>query len=193
MRQYVKPQVPANTNTSAACVKPQRRMPPNVTNWIERDVDATYRRHARCLFHVALHLSGRQEAAEEILQETFLRYVQALQSGEEIRNAKAWLFRVARNCSLTWRKRNGDRDRLHPGPNEQDHHQDPTASYERVELVRQFCGRLTPRESACVRLRAEGLSYAEIADLLGIRSGTVAALLARALDKCRKLLGVERD
>jgi DNA-directed RNA polymerase specialized sigma24 family protein len=38
----------------------------------------------------------------------------------------------------------------------------------------------------CVRLRAEDLRYEEIAVVLGLHSGTVGALLARAHGKIRK-------
>jgi DNA-directed RNA polymerase specialized sigma24 family protein len=53
--------------------------------------------------------------------------------------------------------------------------------------------RLAPRELECVRLRAEGLNDAEIAEVLSIRSGTVGALLSRALGKCRALLDREEN
>jgi DNA-directed RNA polymerase specialized sigma24 family protein len=45
---------------------------------------------------------------------------------------------------------------------------------------------LSPREIECVRLRAEGLRYEEIAGVLGLQSGTVGALLARAHKKIRQ-------
>jgi DNA-binding CsgD family transcriptional regulator len=48
---------------------------------------------------------------------------------------------------------------------------------------------LTARELECLRLRAEGFCYEDVADILGIRSGTVGALLARAHAKARKALG----
>jgi DNA-directed RNA polymerase specialized sigma24 family protein len=41
----------------------------------------------------------------------------------------------------------------------------------------------------CVRLRTEDLSYDEIAGVLGVRAGTVGALLTRAHDKIRKAVG----
>lgn len=189
--QFAEREAPAKTCPGGVCAHPQLRVAAKVAPQIEREIEAAYHRHARGLFHYAMHLCGRQETAEDVLQETFLRYFQTLKSGDEIRNVRAWLYRVARNCSLTSRKRNEDWDQMPPGLIAEDQLQDPTASYERVELVRQFRLHLTPRESVCVRLRAEGLSYGEIADSLGIRIGTVAALLARAVYKCRKLLIVK--
>jgi DNA-directed RNA polymerase specialized sigma24 family protein len=48
---------------------------------------------------------------------------------------------------------------------------------------------LSPREIECIRLRTEDLSYEEIAGVLGLRPGTVGALLARAHGKIRKAVG----
>lgn len=103
------------------------------------------------------------------------------------------MYRVTRNCHFA-RQRAGPAARevaldsescvLHRGPN-------PESLYQKRELARQALGRLAPRELECVRLRAEGLSYAEIAEVLNIRSGTVGALLSRAFQKCRSLPGAE--
>jgi DNA-binding CsgD family transcriptional regulator len=43
--------------------------------------------------------------------------------------------------------------------------------------------RLSPQELRCWTLRAEGLRYREIAEILEIRTGTVATLLVRAAEK----------
>jgi predicted DNA-binding protein (UPF0251 family) len=51
---------------------------------------------------------------------------------------------------------------------------------------------LSPREMECVRLRTEDLRYEEIARVLGLQTGTVGALLARAHGKIRKAVGAPR-
>jgi DNA-binding NarL/FixJ family response regulator len=51
------------------------------------------------------------------------------------------------------------------------------------QMAREIAARLTDREMDCLRLRAQGSGYAEIAETLGIRIGTVGALLARAQKK----------
>jgi DNA-binding CsgD family transcriptional regulator len=55
------------------------------------------------------------------------------------------------------------------------------------DLVRKT---LTAREYACFRLRSDGLRYDEIAATLRLRSGTVWALLSRAVRKMRLVLGL---
>ncbi|MBM3744254.1 MAG: RNA polymerase sigma factor [Acidobacteria bacterium] len=160
---------------------------------IERQLVEAYSAHAPGLLRYACLLTGETSLAEDLLQECFLRYFRVLSAGEQLRNLAAWLYRVTRNCHFA-RQRAGPAARevaldsescvLHRGPN-------PESLYQKRELARQALGRLAPRELECVRLRAEGLSYAEIAEVLNIRSGTVGALLSRAFQKCRSLPGAE--
>ena len=69
-----------------------------------------------------------------------------------------------------------------------DQRQDPEVSYHHRELARRVCTLLAPRELECLRLRNEGFGYEEIANILSLRCGTVAALLSRGQKKIRKAL-----
>jgi RNA polymerase sigma factor (SigM family) len=63
-----------------------------------------YKQHARTLYFYLLKLSGSPQLAEDLTQETFVRATISLHEyeGEE---ARAWLFKVARNAYLDeWRK-----------------------------------------------------------------------------------------
>jgi DNA-directed RNA polymerase specialized sigma24 family protein len=60
-------------------------------------------------------------------------------------------------------------------------------------MARDLARALAPRELECVRLRAEGLSYDEIAEVLDLRQGTVGATLARAHKKVRRALGYAEE
>jgi RNA polymerase sigma-70 factor (ECF subfamily) len=48
---------------------------------------------------------------------------------------------------------------------------------------------LTEQERQCLFLRAEGLRYRQIAEILGVSVGTVSILLARSLDKLKRAGG----
>jgi RNA polymerase sigma-70 factor, ECF subfamily len=157
---------------------------------LEREVAALYAEHARALFRYALVLVRTGEPAQDAVQDVFLRYFVTRSAGEPIEAPKAWLFRVLRNHLLDILKSSSNRfevniDEVRQSP---DHRLDPEASYSRVEIVRRAWSTLAPRELECLRLRAEGLSYSEIADVLSVRQGTVGALLARAQKKFRQAL-----
>jgi RNA polymerase sigma factor (sigma-70 family) len=147
-----------------------------------------YQLHAGVLLAYAHRMTRDGALAQDAVQETFLRFFLALMQGEEIRNARAWLHRVAHNyiCdtlrSPTFRAavslEDAGEDRL------RDERATPGAdrAADWIEAARLL---LAPREWQCVQLRAEGFDYTEIATELAIRPGTVGSLLHRATEKLR--------
>ncbi|WP_421382085.1 RNA polymerase sigma factor [Bacillus salacetis] len=70
-----------------------------------QSLETLYRKYAEQLFYFLVKLSGSRETAEDLVQETFIRATVSLEFSETD-NAKAWLFKVARNVYLDeWRKR----------------------------------------------------------------------------------------
>jgi RNA polymerase sigma-70 factor, ECF subfamily len=154
----------------------------------EEEAALLYAENAAGMLRFALATAGSREAAQDALQEAFLRFFIERTAGRQIHAPKAWLYAVVRNYLLDEMRSSGSRlkvdlDRLWDCADPRD---DPESDYSRAELLSQLLRReLTPRELECVRLRAEGLSYEQIAQALGLRSGTVGALLARAHKKLR--------
>lgn len=155
---------------------------------IEREIHDIYEKEAAGMLRYAFTVAGTREAAQDAVQEAFLRFFMIRSAGQEIRSPKAWLFRVLHNHALD-QKRAGSRHEigLEALRNAPGGGHDPEAHYSRAELLKtMLCADLSPGESECVRLRAEGLRYEEIAGVLRIRTGTVGALLARAHKKIRQ-------
>jgi RNA polymerase sigma-70 factor (ECF subfamily) len=127
---------------------------------------------------------------EEVLQETFLALFQHLQRGRSQENLNGWLFRVAHNFGLK-RLRVSRRDALHVvalsraveetvadgGHNAED----TLAQNETRRRLIAVVNALPEQEQRCLALRAEGLRYREIAEVLGISLGAVAKSLERSL------------
>ncbi|UII55751.1 sigma-70 family RNA polymerase sigma factor [Cytobacillus spongiae] len=68
-------------------------------------LDDLYRHYAKPLYYYLYKLSGSGELAEDLTQETFYRATVSL-SFYQLEDARAWLFKVARNAYLDeWRKR----------------------------------------------------------------------------------------
>ncbi|MCI0420670.1 MAG: RNA polymerase sigma factor [Acidobacteria bacterium] len=124
-----------------------------------------------------------------LLQEVFLRYFIARSSGQEIQNGKAWLYRVLKNYLLDRVKEAAYKNKasLEEAETIPDI-TDPEQEYLRAFTRKRILEVLAPRELECLQLRAEGFDYKEIAQILRVRSGTVGATLARALNKIRKAL-----
>ena len=127
--------------------------------------------------------------AEEVIQETFLSLFQHMRDGKSRHNLRGWLFRVAHNLALK-RKHESRRnltvsgqigaleemviDRS-PNPEEQ------MAEREGGQRLRAVVQALPEPDRRCLYLRAEGLRYREIAEILDISLGAVSISLARSL------------
>jgi RNA polymerase sigma-70 factor (ECF subfamily) len=122
--------------------------------------------------------------AEEVVQDVFLALYQHLACGKPRDGLHGWLFRVAHNLSL---KRRTDLSRTRQGEGEfvvadpQPSPEDQFAFRQRQDRLRSVVAALPEMDRECLYLRAEGLRYREIADVLGIALGSVANSLARSL------------
>jgi RNA polymerase sigma-70 factor (ECF subfamily) len=147
-----------------------------------------YRENAAGLFRYGIVLVKNREAAQDAVQEAFLRYFMARSGRQPVERPKAWLFQVVRNFLLDALKSSSARKEvgLDAVGRWADARQDPESEYRFAEMSRRIWELLSPRELECFRLRAEGLRYDEIAAVLSLRSGTVGALLARVQKKMRE-------
>jgi RNA polymerase sigma-70 factor, ECF subfamily len=157
---------------------------------LELEVARAYLEYATPLFRYAVVTVRNREGAQDAVQEVFLRYFIARSQGQRIQTPRAWLYRVLRNYLLDSMKSSATKKEI--GMEQVRHvvdfRQDPEASYHHRELARRVSGLLAPRELECLRLRNEGFGYEEIANILSVRAGTVAALLSRGQKKIRKAL-----
>ena len=127
--------------------------------------------------------------AEEVLQDVFLSLFQHLRQGKSRANLQGWVFRVAHNSALKCRlrsRRYSDRFTcvpglsamsVDPGPGPEEN----LAASQRQQRLLAVVRALPEQEQCCLSLRAEGLRYREIAEVLGISLGSVAASLEKSL------------
>src|SRR5436190_22699029 len=57
-------------------------------------------RHSRALFRLAFRMTGNEQDAEDLVQETFLRAYKQLANFDSRSAFGTWLYRIATNCSL---------------------------------------------------------------------------------------------
>jgi RNA polymerase sigma-70 factor, ECF subfamily len=143
-----------------------------------------------------LTLGCRHSVAEEIAQEVFLRLHQTLKGAIAVNDARAWLFRVARNLWIdNWREHRRysaparDEDRQ-PDWTHRDSAPDPeqqAIAGEHLRLIEEEVRRLPELQRRCMRLRAEGLRYREIAATLGIPLTAAVDSVRRAVKRLGRL------
>src|SRR4030088_1602070 len=61
---------------------------------------ALVERHSRALFRLAFRMTGNEQDAEDVVQESFLRAYRQLGKFDERATFGTWLYRIAMNCSL---------------------------------------------------------------------------------------------
>lgn len=146
-----------------------------VTQWFEE-----YRSPLlRYILSLGLPLSD----AEDVLQEVFLSLFHHLKQDKPRTNLRGWLFKVGHNLALRRRGRTrpmGDASEMaliDPAPNPEEQ----AASRHLQSRLEGIFRSLAERERCCMLLRAEGLSYREIAAALNLSLGTVATSIAKSL------------
>lgn len=147
---------------------------------------------------------GRGAEADDVGQETFIRFYRAMDQFKGNAALGTYLTRIAINQSLkALRRRQRWTERFFSRDDEEVFVAEPVVAprddveeREQSELVQEALLRLGAKHRAVVVLRMlEGHSTRETADMLGIPEGTVMSRLSRALDQLEHLLGpmLDRD
>ena len=131
------------------------------------------------------------DVADDIVQETFVALFQHLRKDGSRENLRGWVMQVAYRLALKHRRDEGRRRRWQgPWGAEAGSVPDPAVGPEETcvanedrQRLRAVLQALPERERQCVYLRAEGLRYREIADVLGVSLGAVAKSLTRAVGR----------
>ncbi len=116
----------------------------------------------------------------------------ALRRGESIGNLPAWVFRTAHNLTIDRCRQASRVDYVEPEALESlsdaaaDTPERATATKERRRALQKAMCLLSPRQRRCLELRAEGLRFREIAEVLDLGIPTVETFLARAVRKLSK-------
>jgi RNA polymerase sigma-70 factor, ECF subfamily len=156
---------------------------------IELEVMALFDQFRKRLLAYVLAFGIGGHDGEEVVQEVFLLLFRHLQMGKSRRNLRGWIFRVAHNLALKQRyadQRQRDRTAQEatftepqrdasPNPEEQ------VLSAQRRRRLLGVISALPEQDQCCLRLRAEGLRYREIAQVVGISLGGVSISLTRSL------------
>ncbi|HLK62320.1 MAG TPA: sigma-70 family RNA polymerase sigma factor [Bryobacteraceae bacterium] len=158
---------------------------------LEQEIEAIYRRYSAELLSYAETFVRREDSAIDAVQEAFLRYFVERNYGRVIENPRGWLYRVLRNYLLDRLGRAALKREVPAvdGYDVPDPGQGADAAVESAQAASEIAARFSCRELQCLRLRAGGASYEEIAASLGIQSGTVSSLLTRVHKKLRQVRG----
>ncbi|MDP2469835.1 MAG: sigma-70 family RNA polymerase sigma factor [Candidatus Palauibacterales bacterium] len=148
-----------------------------------------YERHADEVYRIALRLTGSSADAYDITHDVFVGLPEAMGRFDSRRPFSAWLRGITvRTAQMRLRTARRRREVVVPRLSELAVRGRQEAIVDRLTVERAL-DQLTPDLRAVVVLRElEGLSYQEIADLLGIRKSTAAVRAHRARGRLRDIL-----
>jgi RNA polymerase sigma-70 factor (ECF subfamily) len=146
------------------------------------------------VFSIAVYSSGDREVAEDVTQQIFLKLFTAIRQFRGDSEFTTWLYRLVVNACHDEQRR---RRRWLPlgetvsmsNPGEKKPQEKQYARLEVAEAVRAAIGELKPKFRLPILLKyIEGLSYDEIAGVMGCSKGTVASRLNRGHSQLAKRL-----
>jgi RNA polymerase sigma-70 factor (ECF subfamily) len=156
---------------------------------------AFYERTARGVWAYLARITGDRQTADDLLQETFYRFLRANATHDSEEHRRNSLYRIATNLARDARRRRLTHpfDRGASQEIELVATRDHSAATEQKADFSRAMAHLNSRERAMLWLAyAEGASHREIADVLGLRPASMKLLLFRARRRLAALLGVEK-
>ena len=154
--------------------------------------------HADALYNFARWLAHDPVEAEDLVQETYARALGAAQQFEQGSNLKAWLFRILRNAFID-RRRRSQREAFPAYIEDLDAEgelADPAMGELQLDQIRALVAEdvsaavhaLPESFRTVILLDLEGMTEAEVANVLGCARGTVKSRLSRARAVLRERL-----
>lgn len=156
-------------------------------------------RYQNKIYNLALRMTGNADDAFDMTQEAFVRAWRGLETFQFESSFSTWLYRLASNLCIDF-LRSQKRRRTVPlvfeedGEEKQydlpDPHPEPEAvvlAAEEQRVLEQALNELEPEYRQIITMRViDDLSYTQIAQILGVKEGTVKSRLSRARERLRK-------
>ncbi len=142
------------------------------------------------VYQYLLTLGLDADRAQEFTQEAFLRLFHKLREGSAIENPRGWIYRVAHNLAVDSAEAHARESELSDAlmstlaGSGQDAEQ-ALIEREWLEGFRNAVQGLSHQQRRCMELRAQGLRYREIAEVLRVGTPTVGEFLRRAAKHLR--------
>jgi RNA polymerase sigma-70 factor (ECF subfamily) len=156
-----------------------------------REVAALYATTREGVIRYLVTAGMDTDTAEEATQDAFIRLYTTLRDGEEIRKPRNWVYKVAHNVALNAVRRNSAHSAFDEAmeatiASAESSAEDQLIEKEWLESFRAAVNRLSERQRMCLELRAQGLRYRDIAEVLEISISTAAEFVRRGIEELRK-------
>ncbi len=154
----------------------------------ERAFEAIVDRYRQPLLRYATRIIG-DSRADDVVQAAFVSAWTKLHDGEDVRELKAWLYRIVHNGSLNAMKRASSRDLPLLVDNPMATGDDSQSEVERREAVREVLGEIASlpeqQRHAFLAVAVDGRRHRDVGLELGVSEGAVRMLIHRARSSVR--------
>lgn len=159
------------------------------TNFLE-----SFDAYADAIFRFCMVKTSNKELAEDLTQETFMRYWQSLQNGKEMTNPRSFLYTVANNLVIDWyRKKKATSLTIleENGFEAEDTHIGGALQSAEFGEILETIAELEDKDKEVLLLRyVEGLDPKDIAVILEESANVVSVRINRAIEKVQKKLHI---
>lgn len=162
-----------------------------------KDFKKIYNENIQLLFKISYRIVNDAEAAEDLVQDSFIKMNEKHLAFPSSDDAKFWLIRVVKNASLNYAKRK-NRERtayekiLHEGNKRQTSSEEELLKEETKSQILEALNQLPEKLKTILILREYAdLNYKEIGRILGITEGNVKIRVFRAREQLAKIIGVD--
>jgi RNA polymerase sigma-70 factor (ECF subfamily) len=159
--------------------------------------ESLVRAHQRMIHSLTFRMTGSLADAEDLAQETFIRAYRQLDSYQGTAKFSSWLYRIAVNACLNWRKREARREQVHTkwaasGAAPQTVTNALTDNDELSQSVQAALMKLPPKQRAAIVLTVyDGHNHAKAAQILGCSETTVSWRVFAARRKLKRWLSAK--
>ncbi len=154
--------------------------------------EALVRRHQRMIYALTYRMTGSLADAEDLTQDVFVCAHQELAAFRAESKFSSWLYRIAVNQCLNWRKRMARREQVHTdwhAENANDSAAESGGNAALTQQVNEALQKLHPKQRAAIVLTTyDGLNHAEAARVLGCSETTVSWRIFAGRNKLKRLL-----
>ncbi|OHD81786.1 MAG: RNA polymerase subunit sigma-24 [Spirochaetes bacterium RIFOXYC1_FULL_54_7] len=146
------------------------------------------------LFRIARRITNSDEAAEDMVHDSYIKAVERWDIFPTRNDAKYWLIRVVKNNALNWIKRKGREQNVYQryfkeNDDSSESPEEETLKSETIKDVQRYLDRLPEKFRVVLVLKEYGLlNYKEIGRILGITEGNVKVRVFRAREALAALL-----
>ncbi len=158
--------------------------------------DAVFAAYRRRLYGYLVRMTRRKDAAEDLLQDTFLRLAQHARRLDADTRLGAWLFTVAHRLFVSWTRARqvraqlaGDLPRSEPAGTTRSPLEALADSEAQLALERAFAALAPAYREVALLVGVEGLQPTEVAEILGHKPEAIRQRLARARTQLAEHLG----